>query len=157
MIKLINFFRYWSRKFRQHLEALKFGRVTDPFKQGPSIYVNNEEISKQKLGNAQSSVPISQDHANLKSNISDYNLDGGARRRRSVSRNNVAASPVLIPQHSPSFGVTTGFALENCDMGESRCSSRRGSSVSTENVLDIIDDSAWGESVRRSFILRRSS
>ncbi|RKF58950.1 Calcium-channel protein cch1 [Erysiphe neolycopersici] len=148
---------YWSRKFHQHLESLKFRQVVDLSKQGPSIYVNNEEIYKQKIGNAQSSVPISQDQTNPYSNLSDFNLDGGARRRRSVSRGNMATSPVLLPQHSPSTAVTTGFALENCDIGGSSCSSRRGSSVSTENVLDIIDDSAWGESVRRSFILRRSS
>ncbi|POS87603.1 hypothetical protein EPUL_000935 [Erysiphe pulchra] len=148
---------YWSRKFRQHLETLKFGRVVDPSKQGPSIYVNNEEISQQKIGKSHSSVPLIQEQTNPYSNLSDYNMDGGARRRRSVSRSNMAVSPALQPQHSPSIAVTTGFALENCEIGGSNCSSRRGSSVSTENVLDMIDDSVWGESVRRSFILQRSS
>ncbi|KHJ36377.1 putative ion transporter [Erysiphe necator] len=148
---------YWSRKFRQHLETKRFGQVLNPPKQGPSIYVTNEEIFKQKVINTQSSIHKTQDQTNKLSMLNDYNLDGGACRRRSVSRSNMAISPVILSQHSPIIAVTSGFALENCEIGGSNCSSRRGSSVSTENVLDIIDDSAWGESVRRSFILRRSS
>ncbi|GAB7348680.1 hypothetical protein MBLNU459_g7040t3 [Dothideomycetes sp. NU459] len=35
--------------------------------------------------------------------------------------------------------------------------SRAGSSVSARDVLDVLDNSAWGESIRRSFTMRRTS
>jgi hypothetical protein len=35
--------------------------------------------------------------------------------------------------------------------------SRQGSSVSAQDVLEVLDNSAWGESIRRSFTLRRPS
>jgi len=35
--------------------------------------------------------------------------------------------------------------------------SRANSAVSHQDVLDVLDSSAWGESIRRSFTLRRSS
>ncbi|KAK3062853.1 hypothetical protein LTS18_003232, partial [Coniosporium uncinatum] len=34
--------------------------------------------------------------------------------------------------------------------------SRAGSAVSAQDVLDVLDNSAWGESIRRSFTVRRS-
>jgi len=35
--------------------------------------------------------------------------------------------------------------------------SRANSSVAAQNVLDVLDNSAWGESIRRSFTIRRPS
>ena len=46
----------------------------------------------------------------------------------------------LFPSHSPSHSPRH---------------SRQGSSVSARGVLDSLDNSAWGESIRRSFTLRR--
>ncbi len=46
----------------------------------------------------------------------------------------------LTPSHSPSHSPTH---------------SRQGSSVSASGVLASLDNSAWGESIRRSFTLRR--
>lgn len=48
----------------------------------------------------------------------------------------------LSPSHSPSHSPTH---------------SRQGSSVSARGVLASLDNSAWGESIRRSFTLRRPS
>ena len=35
--------------------------------------------------------------------------------------------------------------------------SRAGSAASAENIFEVLDDSAWGESIRRSFTRRRCS
>ena len=91
---------------------------------------------------------------------------------QSISRDaslSPSASPYmgvsLSPRHSPSHSAAaSGDFNWNLD-GASSLSpggspaggrSRAGSSVDRQNVLDVFDNSAWGESIRRSFTLRRS-
>lgn len=71
-------------------------------------------------------------------------------------------SPIPSPKPSParshktsqgSFDFSTGELGELGDGSEPH--RRRGSTV--ENVLDVLDNSAWGASIRRSFTLRRPS
>ncbi len=71
------------------------------------------------------------------------------------------ASPQLSP-HRPTNSAFSNFSFEGGELngapatgGGSGQSSRRGSAVSAENVLEVLDNSAWGESIRRSFTLRR--
>lgn len=63
-----------------------------------------------------------------------YHEAGYGRRSESPGR--------LSPSHSPSHSPRH---------------SRQGSSVSARGVLASLDNSAWGESIRRSFTLRRPS
>ena len=66
------------------------------------------------------------------------------------------------PSHSggSSAGGSSGFQWtldDTADLGEARpqLRSRAASSVNRQDVLQVFDESAWGESIRRSFTLRR--
>lgn len=85
--------------------------------------------------------------------------------RRRESRSN---SPTGVEHHPPiSSPGLAGLGLQPLDTsyqggGGGRLSprqspnhSRHGSSVSALDMLDSLDNSAWGESIRRSFTLRR--
>ena len=78
-------------------------------------------------------------------------------------------SPTLSPHHSPSPSAeSAGFdwnVARTSGMGFDGTSdrlspqggrSRAGSSVNRQDVIDVFDNSAWGESIRRSFTVRRS-
>ncbi|TQS36328.1 hypothetical protein Golomagni_03227 [Golovinomyces magnicellulatus] len=149
---------YWSRRFRQHLEKQKSSQSLSPPKLGPDLSSHNSEMAQQKSCKVQSPLLKPQDHNNSSTILIDNNLDRRTCHRRSISRSFSHASPVLAPSLSLTSAVSTGFAPETGDKSGSNHSSRRGSStIVMENVLDVLDDSAWGESIRRSFILRRSS
>lgn len=67
------------------------------------------------------------------------------------------------PSHSggSSAGGGSGFQWtidDTSDLGEARpqLRSRAGSSINRQDVLQVFDESAWGESIRRSFTLRRN-
>lgn len=67
----------------------------------------------------------------------------------------------LSHSRGSSAGGSSGFqwTLDNTsDLGEARpqLRSRAGSSVNRQDVLQVFDESAWGESIRRSFTLRRN-
>jgi len=80
-------------------------------------------------------------------------------------------SPGISPQRSPQLSphrahhrpTNSAFSFEGSEhLGSnhggsvgSGPNSRRGSVTAAENVLQVLDDSAWGESIRRSFTLRR--
>jgi hypothetical protein len=83
-------------------------------------------------------------------------------------RSSIQLSPTVSPTRSraPPFPPTQSGA----EWGESRNTraplgvdepegsrSRAGSSVSAQNVLEALDNSAWGESIRKSFSTRRPS
>ena len=73
----------------------------------------------------------------------------------------------LTPRHSPSTSAAaigdfnwtldgaTGGSLSPAHHSPTHGRSRAGSSVN-QNVLDVFDNSAWGESIKRSFTTRRS-
>ena len=74
----------------------------------------------------------------------------------------------VTPQTSPYIVPTDGsrdwqFASAlgrppsplEADPGAAGARSRANSSVSAQDVLEVLDNSAWGESIRRSFTLRR--
>ena len=82
--------------------------------------------------------------------------------RPSQSMNRPSLS-VHRPSHSggSSLGGSSGFQWtldDTSDLGQARpqLRSRAGSSVNRQDVLQVFDESAWGESIRRSFTLRRT-
>jgi len=80
-------------------------------------------------------------------------------------------SPGVSPQRSPQLSphrpqhrpTNSAFSFEGSEhLGSnhggsvgSGQNSRRGSVTAAENVLQVLDESAWGESIRRSFTMRR--
>ena len=69
-------------------------------------------------------------------------------------------SPRQSPFHSTSPSGDFSWTLDGSHSPEDRSPiggrSRAGSSVDRQNVIDVFDNSAWGESIRRSFTLRRN-
>lgn len=100
--------------------------------------------------------------------MSRVSLEAGGLRRRGDSKSGSPAvstvqSPNVSPRspHRPSFsegGMNFPWGHDGAEEGAMGGRSRAGSSaVDRQNVLEVFGDSAWGESIRKSFTLRRSS
>lgn len=140
----------------------------------PEIFVNDDGESSKKKAEVSVTPLLSPN------DIASWN-DGAAtsptevnpslhHRRRGTAgtigspRSPMAGGPIS-PSHMPSnfsaqhLGSSPYPPLPGVDGQEeagSADSSRRGSAVSAENVLEVLDNSVWGESIRRSFTTRRS-
>ncbi|KAH8592491.1 BcCCH1, calcium channel protein [Bisporella sp. PMI_857] len=173
---------YWSRKFRKHMDRKKSGRMTDVPQLGPEVYIDDaDDITRQARTRA-SPLLSPTDLRDPRGSFIAHGLDGAARHRRGESSLggivppgspgiNAAMmspgispgmspqrSPQLTPRHVPHHRATnSAFSFEATEVGSngggSGNNSRRGSAA--ENVLQVLDDSAWGESIRRSFTMRR--
>ncbi|KAF7868666.1 hypothetical protein EAF04_005196 [Stromatinia cepivora] len=165
---------YWSRRFRKHMERKKSGRMTDIPQLGPEVYVDDVETSTKKHKPSTSisgSLLSPTDITDSRNSFITYGLDGSPlRQRRGTDASINTAFPSMSSAVSPTLSPLqahgapgSAFSFEGVSMGEgtgaagisSVASSRRGSAVSAENVLEVLDNSAWGESIRRSFTMRR--
>ncbi|KAF8867049.1 BcCCH1, calcium channel protein [Acephala macrosclerotiorum] len=168
---------YWSRRFRKHLAMKKSGRMTDIPQLGPEVFVDDVDISKQAKSTVSPmlspllSPPSPMDISDPRSSFIAHGLDSAARHRRGSSLGQLGpfppgspgispgVSPRNSPQLSPHRPTNSAYSFEGGELTEgaagSAHSSRRGSSVTAENVLEVLDNSAWGESIRRSFTMRR--
>lgn len=133
---------------------------------GPEVYVDGiDEEDDRAKGKAKVTIsPLLSpaDVADHRSSFIMHGLDGAARARRGTNEGpnpfSPLASPRPSPQLSPHRPTNSAFSFEGGELtptGGSAQSSRRGSAVSAENVLEVLDNSAWGESIRRSFTTRR--
>ncbi|RDL41950.1 Voltage-gated potassium channel [Venustampulla echinocandica] len=160
---------YWSRTFRRHMERKRSGRMTDIPQLGPEVFIDDEEEVVPKPGKSPASERLSpMDIVDTRSSFIAHGLDGARRHRSGESQSPSSfggpLSPAFpspntgkSPQLSPHRPTNSAFSFEGGELGEaaSAASSRRGSGVSAENVLQILDNSAWGESIRRSFTMKR--
>lgn len=152
--------------------------MTDIPQLGPEVYIDDEiDIGAKQ---AKATVPLRLSPVDItdpRSSFITHGLDGPARHRRGGSSGSGPLSPgtpvmssslspglsprgQASPQLSPHGPTNSSFSFEGNEAiagarGGPEQSSRRGSAVSAENVLDVLDNSAWGESIRRSFTLRR--
>lgn len=159
------------------MEKKKSGRMTDIPQLGPEVYVDDEETSakKHKSTTSGSGALLSPaDITDSRNSFITYGLDGAPlRQRRGTDASISTAFPSISSAVSPTLSPLkahgahgSAFSFEGVGVGEgaggasgisSVASSRRGSAVSAENVLEVLDNSAWGESIRRSFTMRRPS
>jgi voltage-dependent calcium channel len=158
--------RYWSRKFRKHMELKRSGRMTTIPQLGPEVFVDDENSLTKQAKVTVSPFLSPSEISDPRSSFITHGLDGAARFRSgslgaagpaSPGSPGIAArnSPQLSP-HRPSNSAFS-FEGEQLSPAGSAHSSRRGSAVNAENVLEVLDNSAWGESIRRSFTMRRPS
>jgi len=151
--------RYWSRRFRKHLERKRSGRMTDIPQLGPEVYVDDEDDIGKQARKTVSPLLSPMDISDPRSSFITHGLDAALGRGSQPSHSHGGPlSPSRIsPQLSPHRPTNSAFSFEGGDGagGASAGSSRRGSNVSAENVLEVLDNSAWGESIRRSFTMRR--
>lgn len=132
--------------------------MTDIPQLGPEVWVDDEEpVLKSR------SALLSPSDIPLQSPFLSHGMDGANRQRATdngegPSSTSAAASPGVSPRLSPHRPTNSAFSFDGVDFPSpsgSASSSRRGSAVNAENVLEVLDNSAWGESIRRSFTTRR--
>lgn len=155
---------FWSRRFRKRLDSRSSARlITIPQFAVPEIFIEDQDPDSPPIGD----IPLSPASDISPMDITRASLDVGGLRRRGDSRTgsppasiiqSASASPRSPHRPSPSEGSTSfqwdhDGAEENGMGGRSRAGS---SAVDRQNVLEVFDNSAWGESIRRSFTLRRS-
>ncbi|KAF2748099.1 hypothetical protein M011DRAFT_400949 [Sporormia fimetaria CBS 119925] len=178
---------YWARKFRRHIEQKKSGRMTAvPQFTVPEIFVDDEDITEAQRGQYSASGsplfspvdlsgwPASGNDFRSPSPPSEMTLRSRANSiqtspHHTPSRASGRQVPQVSPPTSPFVGSGEGewqFAsalsrppspLGDLDPGSADGRSRSNSAVSAADVLEVLDNSAWGESIRRSFTQRRSA
>ena len=154
---------YWVRKFKRHIDKKKAGRMTGvPQLDVPDIFVEDDD-GRRKERSTLAATP------RVPGRSSEFLGVGDALRpqHRSWSSADIAAQdasyahPLSAPRTSPSMprppmpGPAFSFELQQpgTSSGEN---SRRGSSVSPAQVRELLDDSVWVESIRRSATIRKS-
>jgi voltage-dependent calcium channel len=165
---------YWSRRFRREMASRQAGRMGAPPEMSvPEIFVENPDDSVES---SPSTVPRDFTETaptrgvDRGSSTSSYDPTRGAsndaslRRRdsRSNSLTGLRYSPDPSPHLAPQRLHSTDTAYHGAGGGRRSESpgrlvpghSPQGSSVSALGVLDSLDNSAWGESIRRSFTMR---
>lgn len=157
---------YWSRRFRKHMEKKKSGRMTDIPNLGPEIFVDDSHDITKQARTTVSPLLSPLDASDPRSSFITHGLDGARQRRGTdaslggfASSGSPGISPRISPQLSPHHhrATNSAFSFEGGELGGNGTgsgeNSRRGSAA--ENVLEVLDNSAWGESIRRSFTMRR--
>ncbi len=181
---VISFFdtMFWRRKFRRSQNAHHSSRMDEPPQLPvPEIYVDDPD---SLLRDSESTEPrdfteaapnLSPRSTGQRSVSSGFNartlpkLDTSLRRRdsakTSLSPSEQSPSPIPSPNFSPRRLFPTDTSYTRADRATSPSSprpghSRQGSGVSdlsAEGIMDSFDNSAWGESIRKSFSVRRPS
>ena len=158
---------YWHRFFRRHMESKNAGVMTAvPQFTVPEIFVEHEEedsAGPSGQGDPFSvSRPVSPTMSHVHGAVTPP--EGRSRTptlRRGDSMNSIQITPTASPTRSPpgamrrqrsSSDLGDVWHLDTLDVDEPVGGrSRAGSSVSAQDVLEVLDNSAWGESIRRSF------
>ncbi|KAI0387275.1 Ion transport protein-domain-containing protein [Hypomontagnella monticulosa] len=157
---------YWSRKFKRHMEKKRSARMTAiPQLDVPDIFVDDEDDRRRA---AQQRTTMAAPPTGAAS--SDFLAVSDASRpqhRSWASGTDISmydssqTHPLSLPRATPSMpghrSQASAFSFEIQDPGTaSGENSRRGSSVSPAQVRELLDDSVWVESIRRSATIRRS-
>ena len=160
---------FWSRQFRSRLDFRHSARMVNiPQFAVPEIFVDDQDVVSPQSDIFPSQPPGVPPKDGSPQGRPSLDASGLRHRGESVgspSRSSYSGSvsPQLSPHrggHSPSpSGDSSAFqwgydgpADQHSPVGGR---SRAGSSVDRQNVLEVFDNSAWGESIRRSFTLSR--
>ncbi|TDZ22128.1 Calcium-channel protein cch1 [Colletotrichum orbiculare MAFF 240422] len=162
---------YWTRKFKKHIDLRKSARMTAiPQLDIPHILVDDDELRRKSspvAGTGQTrSALLTVDDANKSLNKS-WSAQG--QGPTDVSSNDADYQhPLSFPRSGAStpghHSTHSAFSFELQEGGQSSAhSSRRGSAVSPvqspvspAQVSNMLDDSIWLESIRRTATVRKS-
>lgn len=176
---------YWARRFRRTLDQKKQGRMaTIPQFTVPEIFIDDEDITDAQRAPqhspsnsslftpADTTMPGGLNHPASPPRLDTHSANAGIRSRANSIQQTPTASPTRTsPGPSPFSPPPDGdwqFAsalsqppspMEELDPSSAAAGnrSRANSAVSAADVLEVLDNSAWGESIRRSFTQRRRS
>lgn len=180
---VIGFFdtMYWSRRFRQTVDARRRARMTAvPQFAVPEIFVDDPDdittapkpgghspmLSPTDMPGDSRARGMSLGAGGFDSRSAGPDFHPGSHHGSTGSSPSTShrgdASPRLSPHTQSysdggrSYDMSPGPASSPVDRGaDVRSRSRQNSNVSAQDVLEVLDNSAWGESIRRSFTLRR--
>ncbi|KAL2003963.1 hypothetical protein VTN02DRAFT_1482 [Thermoascus thermophilus] len=164
---------YWSREFRRKIAARRSARMTTvPQFAVPEIFVDHQEEDDND------ERPVSRDNASEGPHSPGLSPKSHGREARAAGlpridtslqeRGSGASTPTEWSSISPSLSprrVPTQVETEydrparQADPGSPRGEndhSRENSAMSVDDMMQSLGDSAWGESIRRSFTQRRS-
>lgn len=161
--------RYWTRKFKKHIDLRKSARMTAvPQLDIPHILVDDDELRRKSspvAGTGQTrSALLTVDDANK----SSHKSWSGPGPTDQPSNDPDYQHPLSFPRSGVStpghHSTHSAFSFELQEGGQSSAqSSRRGSAVSPvqspvspAQVSNMLDDSIWLESIRRSATVRKS-
>ncbi len=152
--------RYWSRKFKQHMNMKRSARMTMvPQLSVPEILVDDEE------SNVDTAVGTS--NKTNRPLLPSLNTNMETPKRPSAwagevsPRDSSTQHPLSFPRTSgggispPASPMRTSFQLSPSDASNADAD-RRGRSLSPAQARGMLDDSVWVESIRKSKTLRRS-
>jgi voltage-dependent calcium channel len=146
---------YWARRFRSQLNSAVM--TTVPQFAVPEIFIEDEDPDSPQTTHSPSS--LLGDHSPIDSRRERISLDTGGFRQRGDSRagsspragrSNTVGSQSSPHRPSPSDGSASFQWGDGADDVGTGGRSRAGSTVSPQNMLQVFDDSAWGESIRRT-------
>ncbi len=175
---------YWSRRFRNIIDARRRARMTAvPQFAVPEIFVDDQDditTAGQRGGHSPllsprpvpnhprgHGMPLGATGFDMRPVSPDYSVGSShTSRGSSPSPLHRDPSPALSPHTQPysdggpaqsadndrSLGAAAGPANFG---GDGHHRSRQNSNVSAQDVLEVLDNSVWGESIRRSFTMRR--
>ena len=165
---------YWSRQFRRRVEARRSARLGSvPDLNVPEIFVNDpDDLAGQPSAEPHDFTepappvppvtrgPSSSIHRDKTPSVITTNLWNQARkddRSPTNSDYSFSASPSLTPQRLSEMDTAYHGAGRSLSPEPPSPSThgRQTSSINTQDVMESLDNSAWGESIRRSFTTRR--
>ncbi|KAJ5578035.1 uncharacterized protein N7459_006999 [Penicillium hispanicum] len=171
---------YWSREFRRAIDRKRSGRMnTVPQFTVPEIYVDDpgESSDREVAPGAMTPQtqpdpespfapmlsPTSTSHRRAESSPTTRRADLPRLDTTLTDRSSGHSTPTEWSSISPSrtprhmYGERMSFdSIERRDSAPSTDHSRQNSAMSVQEVMNSLDNSAWGESIRRSFTQRRS-
>ncbi|KAJ5283996.1 hypothetical protein N7505_001976 [Penicillium chrysogenum] len=173
---------YWSRQFRRQIDRKKSGRMSIiPTFTVPEIFVDDPVDDPDEHDQPGSGAMTPQTQPELDGNfppmlspVSQHrraessptanrnalprintNLSGSMSGSNTPTREWSSISPSITPRQM--YGERNSFDTgESHEASSASDSSRQNSSMNVQDVMHSLDNSAWGESIRRSFTQRRS-
>lgn len=173
---------YWSREFRRAIDRKKAGRMTaiPQFQFSvPEIHVDvpgDSEDPEQPAPGAMTPQtqhdpegpfapmlsPTSPAHRRTESSPAARRSDLPRLDTSLTGRSSGGSTPTewssISPMRTPRrmYGERVSFESNEQQESPTRDHSRQNSAMSVRDVMHSLDNSAWGESIRRSFTQRRS-
>lgn len=162
---------YWARRFRKRIESRKSARLTAiPQFSIPEIFVEDQgreeaedgffdgESSLQKDSRLTLSSAISQISAMSPTNSPrpSLQIDTGVAAESSSEWSRIGAALSSPRQPGAELGVDHLGRSQSMSGLSSQDSQSQDNSVIVQDMMQSLGDSAWGQSIRRSFTQRRS-
>ncbi|KAK2732689.1 calcium channel protein [Myotisia sp. PD_48] len=156
-----------SSRFRRRLESRHESRlVTVPQFSVPEIYVEDEELQSDEDHQTEPSGPRSSrlsasrgTSQTIRPRVTlpriDTDMFGDVSSRLS-SHSRSDRSTISPSSSRQAAGSTSPYGSGRSDALQRDGHNRDGNSVTVQDVMESLDNSIWGESIRRSFTQRRS-